>query len=307
MARVRIALVACSAAVLLAARTSAQSSAPIDESIIVEGQRVEPAAIVRSTINRAGVTPLARFEDKICPGVVGLPAAQAERLLGLIRESVASLGGKVQAPGCTANATVIFAETPTNFVRQLAKKEPGYFAFSPRQLEQFTATPRPVVSWHVTEVRDKDGNELGNSRVVGMAKQRILDQPAAAGVPMNARMLRNVNATNLATPSRQDMLFAFAVIDAQKTRGKTLGQLADFATLHLLLDIKQDAGANNRSSILSLFEERPEGHAAPTGFSAFDRAMVEALYRPSQNNRTAGQQFSQIATAVRRAGSGERQ
>ena len=81
-------------------------------------------------------------------------------------------------------------------------------------------------------------------------------------------------------------------------------QLADVATLHLLLDIKPDA-ASSPGSILSLFDDRPEGVAAPQGLSAYDRAMIEALYRPHENNRTPSTQFSQIATAVRKAGSGQ--
>jgi len=222
-------------------------------------------------------------------------------VLQLIRADIAALGGNLQNIGCTANATVIFTPEPAEFVRKLAVKQPGFFNFSPAGLKQFTATPRPVVSWHVTEVRDRDGNELGNTREVGMAKLRILDQPAAAGVPMNARVLRNTGATHLYTSSREDMLFGFAVVDSSRIQGKTMEQLAALATLHLMLDIKQNAGANNPASILSLFDERPAGAAVPDGLSSFDRAMIEGLYRPQENNRSAVQQLSQIAAAVRKA------
>ena len=121
---------------------------------------------------------------------------------------------------------------------------------------------------------------------------------------MSAKVLRNTGATHLATSSRADMLFGFAVIDAAKIQGKSMRQLADLATLHLLLEIKQDA-APNPGSILSLFNDRPEGAAAPPGLSSYDRAMVDGLYRPQENNRSAAQQFSQIATAVRKAGDPE--
>jgi len=118
---------------------------------------------------------------------------------------------------------------------------------------------------------------------------------------MNARVLRNVGATHLYTSSREDMLFGFAVIDAAKIQGKTLEQLAAIATLHLLLDIKQDGGTANPASILSLFDERANSAALPQGLSRFDQAMVQGLYEPKENNRSAAQQFSQIATAIRRS------
>jgi hypothetical protein len=301
----RVRLGSALAALLISSSLNAQSTPPpVDESVVVEGQRVEAETMVRETISGAGVTPLARFEDKVCPGVVGLAQEQAERLLQMIRQNVTALGGKVDKAGCTANATVIFTEQPVEFVRKLAIKQPAYFDFSPAGIKQFTAQPRPVVSWHVEEFRDRDGNELGNSRELGMAKQRLMDQPAAAGAPMNARMLRNVAATRLYTSSRADMLFGFAVIDSGKIQGKTMEQLADVATLHLLLDIKPDA-ASNPASILSLFDDRAEGGGVPQGLSAYDRAMIEALYRPNDNNRTPSTQFSQIASAVRKAGNGQ--
>jgi hypothetical protein len=219
-------------------------------------------------------------------------------MLQLIRNNILELGGEVAQGGCTANATVIFTQEPVEFVKKMAVKQPAYFDLSPGGFKQFTAKPRPVVSWHVEEFRDRDGNELGDSRELGMAKAKILDQPASAGVPMAARVLRNAGASHLSTNGRSDMLFGFVVIDSAKLAGKTMEQLAALATLHLLLDVKQEAGAN-AASILSLFDEKRA--SAPPGFSSYDRAMVEALYRPKENNRTPSQQFSQIATAVKKA------
>jgi hypothetical protein len=293
MFRVRLAIFAS----FIAAPLSAQTTN--DESIVVQGQRIQAETMVRDTLDGAGVLPLGRFEDKVCPGVVGLAPEPAEKVLQMIRANVVALGGELQKPGCTANATVIFAPNPADFITKLIVKQPGFFSFSPAGAQKFTATPRPVYSWHVIEMRDRDGNELGNSRELGMARARILDQPAAAGAPMSARVLRNTAASHLATSSRADMLFGFAVIDAARIQGKSMQQLADLATLHLLLEIKQDA-ANSPASILSLFDELPPGASPPPGLSAYDRAMVEALYLPNENNRTPAQQFTQIATAVRR-------
>jgi hypothetical protein len=303
MSRSRLALLVSLAAAPLSAQ-NAPATAPVDENVVVKGQRVQADAVVRSTLDGVGVIPLGRFEDKVCPGVVGLAPEQANRMLQMLRANVVALGGQVQDPGCTANATVIFTPSPADFVRKLAVKSPGYFDMSPRGVEQFTARPRPVISWHAIEMRDRDGNELGNSRELGMAKARILDQPAAAGAPMSARVLRNTAASHLQTSSRADMLFGFAVIDSAKIQGKSMEQLVDLATLHLLLEIKQDA-TPTADSILSLFDDRPANLAPPPGFSAYDRAMIEGLYRPQENNRTPSQQFSQIATAVRKAGNAE--
>lgn len=273
-----------------------------DESIIVEGQRLSPTQVVKGTIKDAGITPLARFEDKICPGIVGLAGAQADRLIKMIRDDVVALGGKVDDPGCTANATVIFTDQPVEFVKKMAKAQPGYFDLTPRALEQFTATPRAVASWHVTDTRDRDGQELAGASKVSDRKKKLFTANAALSVGIDAKVVRQSAATRLYTNTREDMLVGFAVIDRQRSAGKSLKQLADLATLHLLLDIRQDAGEANRNSILSLFEERPAGMAPPAALSELDKAMVQALYAPPENNRTPAQQFTQIATAIRMAG-----
>jgi hypothetical protein len=56
--------------------------------------------------------------------------------------------------------------------------------------------------------------------------------------------------------------------------------------------------SSNRGSILSLVRGAAEGRLSAGGpcRKFDDRAMVEALYTPPENNRTAAQQFTQIAT-----------
>lgn len=295
---------ACALTALLSSTPlAAQSDQPRtdEETIVVEGQRTNVTKLVLDTINDAGVEALARFEDRICPGIVGLGGDQATKMVQMIRENVVSLGGKLAEPGCTANATVILVDQPVDFVKKFAKTEPGFFTMTPREFDQFTARPRAVASWHVTETRDRDGQELDGSNKLSDRKKKLANTQAATSVGINARVVRQSAATRLYTNTREDMMFGFAVIDRQKLPGKTLRQLADLATLHLLLDVKQDAGTSNRGSILSLFEDRPQGAAAPAELSQLDRAMVQGLYRPNENNRTAAQQFTQIATAIRRS------
>lgn len=301
MTRIRLGSVAV--ALLLASPAAViAADQPDDEAIVVEGQRTSITRLVSDTINDAGFEALARFEDRICPGIVGLAGPQATKLADMIRANVVALGGKVADAGCTANATVILVDQPVEFVKRFAKREPAYFTMTPREFDQFTARARPVASWHVIETRARDGQELDGAKQLSDRNKKLFNSNAANSVGINATVVRNSAATRLYTNTREDMAFGFTVIDRQQLPGKTLRQLADLATVHLLLDVKQDAGANNRGSILSLFEERADGIAAPAELTPYDKAMVHGLYSPTENNRTAAQQFAQIATAIRRSG-----
>ena len=72
----------------------------------------------------------------------------------------------------------------------------------------------------------------------------------------------------------------------------------------LLLDINQDAAGRDPGSILSLFEQRPDGYSPPLRLSQFDRGALRGFYTQRENNRTARQQAENIARAIEK-GAGE--
>ncbi len=121
---------------------------------------------------------------------------------------------------------------------------------------------------------------------------------------LSAKIVRQATASRLYSNIREDMLVGFVVIDRMATPGKSLRQLADVATMHLLLDVNQDAGERDPGSILSLFEARGEGVAAPKRLSRFDRGALKGFYTQRENNRTARQQAENIAKAIEK-GAGE--
>jgi hypothetical protein len=294
----RVHVTAALAALLVAAplnaqigvRASTASSASGDE-IVVQGKKKEIAQALRQLIKPSGgAEQLARFEDDVCPLVAGMPRDWTGVLTRMIRDNVVAVGGKVGKPGCKYNAVVIFIDQPLELVKALAEAEPDFFAMTPRELAYFTATPRTVSSWHVTDTRDRDGKELASMGSLG-------------GMPTDAKIVRNASASRLYSTIREDMLTGFVVIDRQASVGKSLRQLADLATMHLLLDVKQDAGAKDNGSILSLFEPRPQGAAAPQRLSRFDRGAISGFYRQRENNRTASQQRENIAEAIRKGAS----
>ena len=281
-----------------AAPQPAQGRDADNDVIVVQGQKKQIAQALRELIKPSGgAEQLARFEDDICPLVAGMPRDWTAVLTRMIRDNVVAVGGKVapNTPGrkCSINAVVIFIDQPLDLVKALAEAEPDFFAMSPREMNYFTAAQRPVTSWHVTDTRDRDGQELGSVGSIG-------------GVSADAKIVRNASSSRLYSSIREDMLTGFVVIDRQATVGKSLRQLADLATMHLLLDVKQDAGAKDNGSILSLFETRPGDVTAPRGMSRFDRGALSGFYTQRENNRTASQQRNNIADAIKR-GAGEKQ
>jgi hypothetical protein len=156
---------------------------------------------------------------------------------------------------------------------------------------------RPVASWHVTDMRGRDGEELGQMG-------SLVDPSSGARLPTDAKIVRQASDSRLISNVRDEMLVGFVVFDRMATPGKSLRQLADLTTMHMLLDINQQAGTRDPGSILSLFEERAEGMAAPARLSKFDRGALRGFYTQRENNRTARQQAENIAKAIEK-GAGE--
>ena len=269
-------------ACLLSSAAIAQEPAASEESILVQGQRSgekAPSVIsqLRSIIEVADSEQLARFEDAVCPMVIGMPRDLTAVLTRLIKENVVAVGGEVAEAGCTVNAAVIFIDNPRQLVRALYKEEPSFFfTFTPREFYYFAEQPRPVFSWHLTNTYTRDGTYMSNQ-------------------------IRHAAATRLYTNIREDMEAGLVVIDRAQTEGKSLRQLADFATMHLLLDVKPKAGKLDHRSILSLFEKRMRGAAVPASMSQFDRAALTGFYTQRENNRTAAAQRQNIAAEIEKA------
>lgn len=290
-----LAATAIPAAAQIGVRSSSQTSAShpdqSQESVVVTGQRKAIAQALKKLIEQSDSEQFARFEDALCPIVIGMPRDWTASLTRMIRDNVVAVGGKVGKPGCTFNAAIIFIDQPLELVKAFAEEAPGYFNMTPRELEHFTLVQRPVTSWHVTDMRGRDGQELGQMGMLG-------------GMPADARINRNAAASRLYTNVREDMLVGFVVIDRQQTVGKSLRQLADLATMHIMLDVNQDAGGRDPGSILSLFEERTEGAPVPARLSQFDRGALRGFYTQRENNRSARQQAENIAKEIQK-GAGE--
>ena len=271
---------------------SSTSNSGADDEIVVTGQKnkQEIAQALRKLIEPSNRSQqLARFEDKVCPMVIGMPRDWTATMTRMIRENVVAVGGKLEPAGCKPNALAIFIDQPRELVTAFHDAEPHLFNMTPREYAQFASQPGPVWSWHVTDMRDRDGNQVAQGKMSGN----------------DFAVVKNAAATRLYSNVREDMLAGFVVIDRMATVGRTLRQLADLATMHMLLDVKPGAGKQDMSSILSLFEARSTPGAVPARFSSFDRGILAGFYTQRENNRTATQQRENIAKAIKN-GAGEK-
>lgn len=266
----------------LAAPLAAQERAPdpaaaadADSPIVVQGAREQ----VRNELWRILDTTedhYARFDEAFCPRVIGFDAEWTPVLENLIRENAVRAGLTPRAAPCAPTAVVIFIDRPQELMQGLHRKMHGLFegqyaAENRRLIDRY----RPAYSWKAIELRSIDGVTVRDGSVRAIA-------------------------TRLSSNVRYDILNSYLVLDITKTPGMTLGQIADFASLHLLAEVAPESTASARSdSMLRLFEVA-DPTTLPARMNAFDRGMIAGLYDPDLDDAPAGNQRGRLAQTILR-------
>lgn len=259
--------------------------------VTVTGRAKRMTTILKTVLRPSGIDQLGRYEVPVCPGISGAPKGTEQTLLRLIRENATANGVRLEKPGCKPNALALFVTAPNDLIRGLKKRSPGYFGLiAAPDFEKLATSDKVIRSWHVIETNGRNGEFLD-------------DFGGMNGEPSSgyAKVVRNAQATRVSENTRQDILLGFAVIDTNATVGKTLQQIADVVSMHLFLDLGQDAARSaGNSSILSLFEPREGGEVAPAGMSAFDQGVLKGTYALERNNYNAQFQRHRIAREIAR-------
>jgi len=264
------------AAALFAVPLTAQDSAPRaaagnDDTIIVTGQG-EPVTIraierqARDIAVRQGNVfdvPLARFEDRLCPGVSGLTPEIAGLIIDRVRANARMLDVRVQDDGCAPNFVIVFTPDGGELMRRLMEQNPQNFQYLDQGKKDDILEPGPVHVWTSVEPRTLTGMPI--------AQVRDLTRPPTMAV--------HAAHSRIYTTTRRDITSIMIAFDHAAVRDLSIGQLADYATMRGLAQTRPVAGMAV-DSILSLFEGTD---APPQRFTNFDIAYLRALYADLPN------------------------
>lgn len=261
---------------LLAVSGTAQAEDP--SSIIVTGDRDEQARAVRSLTSDLVIParidkPFARFHQPFCPATVGIKTDYALVINGLMRANARQVGAPVGAEDCTPNALLMFAKDGPTAIEKLREDQAWLFkGVPPSKIREMAGPGEITYAWSTSEVRGVDGRPM---RVVIIGDVR-----------REAEVNEQFQIGRLSPPIRMDVMGAAVLIDLDHVGGKTLEQLAAYATMRLLATVRDrepdEVGAV--PSVLSLFTQ-PE--QAPAGLSRFDLALLRAFYAMRPNERSA--------------------
>lgn len=246
-----------------------------DAAIVVTGEAPKP--VTRRDVSRQAraVTrpqnvydlPLARFEDRLCPGVIGLKAEYAALLIDRMRYHAQQLDMWLTEDDgtCTPNLILAFVDDGQAELGSLHEKYGYLFRdLPPHERSELLAEDGPVRVWTMTQTRTRDGMPI--------PRRESLTNP-----PVTSMWMAH---SKIYLATREDITRVVVFFDRQGILGKTLVQLADYATMRGLARTRPvegvgEEGGQPLDTILALFDA---GSAPPPEMTEFDRAYLGALY-----------------------------
>jgi hypothetical protein len=213
--------------------------------------------------------PLARFQDPLCPGIAGVAQAQAEGMVGLIRQNAAELGLRLADPQtCEANLLVAVMDDPSAYLDDLRKRKAWLFDWLDKdEREALFDTPGPAHTWTRIFTRSRDG-------------QPVYPTHSLTDLPFTRMEAAH---SLIYVPVRRDIISAMVLIDKKAVQGLSVAQLADYATMRGLSGDQAERLEAPGESILGLFGDGPRA----AGLTRSDRIFLRTLYSTVPNNPAA--------------------
>jgi hypothetical protein len=263
---------AVTAALVFAAPARAQEEPPAaeasDPSIIVTEDREPPSSreVSRQARDISDISsdiydrPLARIEDRLCPGVIGLRRDAAELMIDRIRWNAERLDMRLaDDTACSPNLIIAFVEDGKAQIAELQDKQPWLFqSLTIPERTALLEEDGPVRVWTTAQMRTRDGMPI--------QRRESLDAPPVVQMWMaHSKIYLTI---------REDITQVVVLFDRAAVRGKTVIQLADYATMRSFAKTRPAEGEVALDTILTLFD----ADLPPDGLTQFDQAYLRSVY-----------------------------
>jgi hypothetical protein len=297
---------------LAASGLAAQPAAKPVENVTVTGARTRQAieGFVQSlaTPTRAA-DKVARWEDGVCPVLVGLKHQFATFITQRVKDVAAQADAPVNAKaGCIPNIAIVFTTKPQGLLDSMKKKQPGLLGYydTLAQRDQLATVTHPIQAWYTTATRDLRGNiQVDGGKTVGTG----LDITFACEPPMMGMCtihLSNahggtVTGTRLGDGMRSELYDVVIVANPDRLVEYEMGPLADYIAMLALAETGSPDACQPLASILNLLAANCAN--PPNGLTDNDLGYLTALYKMSPD-RTVQVQRDEMAYQMQQSVAG---
>ena len=281
------------AAVIVLASVSIPASADSLDQITVQAQRETLRKQVDQFFHSAMLKPpfdesLLRWEDAVCPMVVGMIRPAGEFVLRRLSELARESGVPLAKENCKhPNLFIIVAANPEAFLKLWWRHQPRMYntGYGIYPVRRFIEKSRPIRVWYnvgaINSSNEKISGLLAASVDAGLG---TVDYPIVRGPSSGG-------SYHLKFPVERNIGSAIVVIDPAQVAQLNIGQFSDYIAMVSFAEINQDANLSANSTILNLFATL--NATVPVEITRWDKALLRALYTSDHGARV---QVSQMET-----------
>ncbi len=252
--------------------TAEQQEEASGEDILVTGDRPSHSEVSRQARDVTDIgsdirdRPLARVADRLCPGVLGLKRYAAEMMVDRIRWNAERLDmWLADDTDCRPNLIIAFVEDGKSEIAGLVDRQPWLFETMTRpERLALLAEDGPVRVWTTAQTRTRDGMPIER-------RESLTNPPTVQMWMAHSKIYLTI---------REDITQVVVLFDREAVRGKSLIQLADYATMRSFARTRPADGDAALDTILALFDPN---HEPAQQLTDFDQAYLRAVYKEIAN------------------------
>ena len=282
-----------------------------DPTIVVEGTaktdaqiRTEAKTFVRAVAAAPDTSDqLARWNEAICPKVIGALPDEEKPILERIREVAKDAGIKLsKRKHCDPNILVAFTSDPSGVVREVFEKQPHRARSIPvAARSDLISGAYPVRWWYDLKLEGRYGEApIGDNPALLNALDTTRGSVSMGKFAQSENQAGNVSdysSSLIGSKSRQSIGAATIVIDVNRVRKLSHDALASYVAMVALAPLKLPPQPVPTPTITNLFRETPDARAEE--LTEWDRAYLAALYKVAANRSSDVQRSSMTATIAR--------
>lgn len=262
------------------ARVPALTAPQAEVPIVVTGTRLparqaraRAVAFVEGSGVASGETPVARWVDPVCVGVVGLDERFAYHVVRRLHAIAVEAGIPVRRAPCDANVVITFTDDGRALAGEVAARAPRRLAeLSPEARERLLEGDAPIRWWYSTELRTRHGTAPSTSAAAWASVDG--SEGGAGGLPTNVPTNYIYNSSIISTQVGRVLVAASVVVDVNRMERMPIDAVASYAAMVAFAEIREPRFAP-AGSVLSLFRADP----APRALTDWDMAFLRVLYR----------------------------
>ena len=279
------------AAVIVLAGVSIPARADSLDQITVQTQRETLRKQVDQFFHSAMLKPpfdesLLRWDDAVCPMVVGMIRPAGEFVLRRLSELARESGVPLAKENCKhPNLFIIVAANPEAFLRLWWRHQPRMYntGYGIYPVRRFIEKSRPIRVWYnvgaINSSNEKISGLLAASVDAGLG---TVDYPIVREPSSGA-------SYHLKFPVKRNIGSTIVVIDPAQVAQLNIGQLSDYIAMISFAEINQDANLSANSTILNLFATL--NATVPLEITRWDKALLRALYTSDHGARVQASQM----------------